>query len=389
MNTKIIARLLAMSQDEMMGMVCPRTIRDIKLTDPTPKLLALVVGHEGDATPNKVGIGQVLTRWYRSAIEAMTSKLALGTFAYHGHAGTNSEKNRAPVGEVIGKLTKKIGDVISSIIVAYIYPQFRDLPFDVASIEATVSVPPDSKSFDVQDVDVQAITGIALGNSRIDTPAFPGATLLAQLQAFAGNQRTAGGGEMNLTLDEVKAAILEGKWKPSEVFEPKVLAEDPFIVGHVKEEKGNEYYARKRNQVEFDEKIKTLEAEKKTLQDQIQGQAQAALKVKARESFDAVLAERPKLKEDERFSKFIRKQFDKSFTPTEEAKLKDDLNKFVDGQVGEFTELFGEPGKPGDKGGKPEGKTQTAAGGNGSGRADAGAADSLLNPKNNELIPQD
>ena len=187
---------------------------------------------------------------------------------------------------------------------------------------------------------------------------------------------------MKMTLDEVKAAIQEGKWKPSDLFESKVLVEDPFIVGHVKEEKGSEYYARKRNQVEFDEKIKALEAEKKTLQDQLQGHAQAALKTKAKDAFEAVLVERPKLKEDERLVKFVRKQFDKSFSPADEAKLKDDLNKFVDGQVTEFTDLFGDPKKA--AGGKAD--ADKPAG-------DAGAEDAnrdktnLLDPKNNDLIP--
>jgi hypothetical protein len=34
-------------------------------------------------------------------------------------------------------------------------------------------------------VGVDNVTGIALGNSKLDTPGFPGATLLGQLQAFA------------------------------------------------------------------------------------------------------------------------------------------------------------------------------------------------------------
>ncbi len=385
-TANILARLLAMSESEILGMVSPRTIKDIKQEDPCPKLMAFIVGQEGDATPNQLGLGPVVTRWYQSAIEALTAKLGLGTPIYNGHAGANTETNRTPIGEVVGKLMRKIGDVFSTVALTYIYPPFKEIPYDVASIEATVTVPDNAQVFDVQGVDVQAITGIALGNSAIDKPAFPGATLLAQLQAFAGNERTQGGVEM--TLEDLKKAISDGKFKPSEVFDGKALVEDPFIVEHVKEEKGNEYYARKRNQVEYDEKIKKLEEERKTLQDQLQAHAQAALKTKARESFESVLVERPKLKEDERLVKFVRKQFDKSFTPTEEAKLKDDLNKFVDAQVGEFTDLFGAPQKSSGNT-TPQGGKPAAGAKDGEGKKDEGGGNPLLDPKNNDLIPQD
>ena len=46
-TTRILGRLMAMSSDEVMGMVSPRTIADIKREDPTPKILAFVIGQEG------------------------------------------------------------------------------------------------------------------------------------------------------------------------------------------------------------------------------------------------------------------------------------------------------------------------------------------------------
>jgi hypothetical protein len=82
----------------------------------------------------------------------------------------------------------------------------------------------------------------------------------------------------------------------------------------------------------------------------------SVLSTKAKDVFKTVLAERPKLNEDKRLSKFVNSRFDKDFKPGEEAKLKDDLNKFVDSQVTEYQELFGEP-KPDQKAKeKPAGK---------------------------------
>lgn len=397
-TTRILGRLLAMSSDEVMGMVSPRTIADIKREDPTPKILAFVIGQEGEAQPKVAGIGATLQRWYRSAIEALTSKLGLGAPVYNGHpakgpdAKPSDYANRQPIGEVVGKLFKRVGDVMSSIAAVYIYPQYQDIPFDVASIEAIVRVPENSREFDVQEADIQEINGIALSYSAIDTPAFAGATLIAQLQAFAETNRQ--GGEKTMTLEEIRKAIQEGKHKPSDLFQIAELTSDPFMREHVEEKINNAkgYDIRKRQDLET--KVATLEAEKKTLQDSLASHKSSSLKVQAREQFEAVLKERPALEKDERLAKYVRRQFEKSFTPTEEAKLKEELNKFMDAAVAEGQELIGEPGKPGDK---SKGKTTPANGktsGDGKDGKDGDAGDdggdgSLLDPKNNDLIPQD
>jgi DNA-binding transcriptional MerR regulator len=378
---KILAHILAMADSEVLGLISPRTIKDIKREDPSPIFKVFRVGQEGESRPHIVGVGATVQRWFQSAIEKLTEKLRLGIPVYHNHGPTNASKNRQAIGEIVGKALKKIEGSLSSIAVAYIYPQFKDLPLDVASIEADVMAPQDSKEFDIKDVDITEVTGIALGNSMMNKPAFPGATLLAQLQAFAEKPHQ---GDNNMTLDEIQKAIQEGKFKPSDVFAPTVLTSDPFIKEHVEEKINNAkgYDIRKRQDLE--EKVSTLEKDKKTLQDELASSKTSVLKTKAKESFEAVLAERPKLKEDVRLVKFIRKSFEKSFAPMDETKVKDELNRFVDGQVVEFAELMGE-GKPGD--GKEKTDAEKVA------EATAAAAEekrdkaNLLDPKNNELIP--
>ena len=397
-TTRILGRLLAMSSDEVMGMVSPRTIADIKREDPTPKILAFVIGQEGEAQPKVAGIGATLQRWYRSAIEALTSKLGLGAPVYNGHpakgpdAKPSDYANRQPIGEVVGKLFKRVGDAMSSIAAVYIYPQFQDIPFDVASIEAIVRVPDNSREFDVQEADIKEINGIALSNSAIDKPAFAGATLIAQLQAFAETNRQ--GGEKTMTLEEIRKAIQEGKHKPSDLFQIAELTSDPFMREHVEEKINNAkgYDIRKRQELET--KVATLEAEKKTLQDSLASHKSSSLKVQAREQFEAVLKERPALEKDERLAKYVRKQFEKSFTPTEEAKLKEDLNKFMDTAVAEGQELFGEPGKSGTKGGgntTPQNKGNASGGGTDGkgGNANAGGDDLIPDISDKSLLPKD
>jgi hypothetical protein len=391
---KILAQILAMADSEILGLISPRTIRDIKREDPNPVFKVFRVGQEGESRPHIVGVGATVQRWFQSAVEKLTERLGLGLPVYHNHMPTNTSKNRPAIGEIVGKALKNIEGSLSSIAVAYIYPQFKDLPLDIASIEAGVMVPQDSREFDVKDVDISEVTGIALGNSLIKKPAFPGATLLAQLQAFAETNRS--GGEINMTTAEIKKAIREAGLQPSDVFSLKEITADPSIEEEMREgTPANREFVRLRQEFkDLKQQLKDAEAravllekEKQTLSDQFKTSQSSVLKTKAREALEAVLAERPKLKEDVRLVKFIRKSFEKSFTPTDEAKVKDELNKFVDGQVTEFAEVMGD----GKDGGKDGGKEKTDA----EKAAEVAAAASeqnrdktnLLDPKNNELIP--
>jgi len=370
---KIQARVLAMAEADVLGMISPRTIRDIKREDPNPKLMAFVVGQEGEARPKVVGLGATIQRWFRSAIEALTDRLPLGIAAYHDHAQTNDAAGRQPIGEIVGKALRHIEGALSAIAVAYIYPAFRALNLDVASIEANILIPQDACQFDVTDVDIKEVTGVALGYSANHSPAFPGATLLAQLQAFAEKETPKG--ETIMTLEEIKKAIQENKLQPSDVFASQVLISDAVVQERIEDMKDNLKMAGIRKLRESEEKVVALEAEKKTLAEKLSGHEKTIVKTQAKEAFDAMLTERPKLKEDPRLLKYVTKAFDR-FQPTDATRLKDELNKFMDDQVKEYQDVFGEP-KPGDKQ-KP--KPEPEVGGD--------AGDDLLNPKNNELIPQ-
>lgn len=376
---KILARVLAMADSEVLGLISPRTIKDIKREDPNPVFKVFRVGQEGEARPNIVGVGATVQRWFQSAIEKLTEKLGLGIPVYHNHAPTNTGENRKAIGEIVGKALKNIEGSLSSVAVAYIYPQFRDLPLDVASIEAGVMIPQDSRNFEVNDVDISEVTGIALGNSAINKPAFPGATLLAQLQAFAGNSNQSDKGSGKMTLEELRKAIQEANVTPSQLFEAEDLTNDPVIRAHVKQEVAGEWNHRKRTDEAFDKARKEWETTEKDLLAKIESNSKAALKAKARETFDSILAERPKLKEDARLVKYISKAFDKSFTPTDEAKVKDELNKFVDDQVTEYADLMGDTKTSADKG-----KPADRQGGDDDANRDK---TNLLDPKNNDLIP--
>jgi hypothetical protein len=197
-----------------------------------------------------------------------------------------------------------------------------------------------------------------------------------------------------MTLEDLRKAIQEGKFLPSDIFAASQLISDPSIKEHVEEKiNGAKGYDIRRRQ-EMEQQIETLTKEKKALQDELASSKTSVIKVQAREQFEAVLKERPALEKDERLSKYVRKQFEKSFTPTEEAKLKEDLNKFMDTAVAEGQELFGEPGKTGTKGGgntTPQNKGNASGGGTDGkgGNANAGGDDSLPDISDKSLLPKD
>jgi hypothetical protein len=377
--TKILARIRAMSEAEVMAVVPPRIIRDIKREDPRPLFKAFVIGQEGVAEPHAVGIGKTIMRWFSSAIKALFMKLELSTKVFNGHEETNEHAGRTPVGEVIGKDLQTINGFLSALAVTYIYPQFKDFPFDVASIEATVEMPGDEREFDVEEADVVEVTGIALGDSRVDTPAFPGATLQAALQAFA--DKTPHKEKITMNLEEVKQFLQESKLGPSDVFPSQVLISDPLVQERIEDMKDSIRSASIRKTREAEEKITALEAVNKTLADKLNEHEKTIAKSRAGEAFETVLTERPKLKEDDRLSKFVRKQFERSFAPTDEAKLKDELNKFVDAQVAEFADLFGDVPKPAATKDKPAVQAPEAS--------NDEDYDPALDPKKNDLIPED
>lgn len=183
---KFIAKLQQMAASEIMDIVPNDIYEEIKQKDAHPLFQAYVVGHEGEATGQMVGVGKKVLNWFSSAINKLWKKMKYGTKVFHGHNIDSSHEGRQSIGEVVGKTIKTIQSKVNAIAITYIYPEYRDLSFDVASIEADVNINPDDS---VHDVDVGDITGIALGNSAVEKPGFAGATLLSQIQAFANESK--------------------------------------------------------------------------------------------------------------------------------------------------------------------------------------------------------
>jgi len=259
-----------------------------------------------------------------------------------------------------------IKDRLSSVVACYLYPDYRHLPLDVASIEADIDLRSDDKGR-IYVADVNEITGIALGNSEIETPGFPGATLLGQLQAFA-EKKPFNKGDNTMTLAELKQAIQEGKFTPSDVFGQEAIFADPTISEQVREKVSNAsgYNIRK-----LEDSIEERATLKKKLEEAEVKVTEAekekdALKLESAKSkvdslFDKQKTER---KLDEKQVKFIQNRLG-GFTPQKVEDVEKEFNAHLDTELKEYEtmakDVFGieikkeDPPLGGDGGTGPEG----------------------------------
>jgi len=343
---RIRAKLLFMAESEIRAMIPPYYFADIKRRDPKPLFKAYVVGQEGQAEATWVGIGKVVKNWFKDAIGKLTRRVFPGLKLYHNHEETNMpDETRAEIGEVAGSQAKTIDGKFSAVIAAYIYPEYKNLPLDIASVEADIIINNDT-SDDIHAVDVDEVTGIALGNSAVDKPGFPGATLLGELQAFAGqSQHNKGGGDVDITISDVKDFIKADKVKPSDIFGLDVLTDDPAVKGYVDEERkmasSGEYAHRKRTDDKFDEERGKWDKEKKEKDDEIKKLKTETAKIKAVDLFNTKVKER---KLDAKQSRFIETKRD-GFEPEDLEKLDKEVDKFMDASLEEYkktAEIFGE-----------------------------------------------
>lgn len=345
MNIKFKAFLLEMAESEIMDMVSSAQYMRIKSVDPHPVFRAYVVGHEGESRGQIASFGQkmgnVVKKWYRAAIKRLHDKIDVGLKLFHDHVDTNDKIGRGSIGEVVGKALKTINDKLSVVVAAYIQPQFQKLPLDIASIEADIWL---TDKEGVYEADVETVSGIALGSSKTETPGFPGATLLGQIQAFAEKSQLSKtnflGGNVEITISDVKAFIKAEGAKPGDLFSLADLTGDPSVKGFVESERkeavAGEYAHRKRTDEKFDEEKKKWEEEKEKLEKNLKEKDGAIAKSKVGSLFEKIKEKRDF---DERETKFLEGKLD-DFTPQDIEKIDDELNKFVDDRVDEFNTLL-------------------------------------------------
>lgn len=364
------ARLHEMAQSEMMKMISPAIIQEIKRDDPKPKFRAYVVGHEGESTgsisaDNFTWI-KVVKKWFKSAIRNLHDKITIGLPLFWGHSEENVTQ-RERIGEIVGKKLAEVKDKLSVIVATYIKPEYATLPLNVASIEADIRLRDDGKDYAA---DVDAVHAVALGNDLDEQPGFKGATLLTQLFEFAqDNKIIYRSRNMELSLDDIKKVIKAESLKPGDLFSNADLSEDPSVKGLVdsaeRRTKASFHDHNARTEEKIEDVRKELGKEKADLEkDNKKLKAQVA-KTKVNGLFETAKTER---KLTEKQTKFLEKKIAK-FEPEDPEKLETEFASFLDDNIKEFKsiaeDVFGEK--------KEKDKDETGDGdGNGDGDGDGG-----------------
>jgi len=242
-----------------------------------------------------------------------------------------------------------------------------------------------SEDHGITDADVSDITGIALGNSSVNRPGFAGATLLAQIQAFA-DSRFQGGDLMELSIDDVRSFIKANKSRPSDLFGVEELTEDASVKGFVetriRSATSGEYAHRKREEEAWDAKRKEMETRIAEQDAKIKEKDVALSKTRIPALLESAFKER---KIDDRQRKFISSRIER-FTPTAPEKIEPELAIHLDREIEEYRrvgEIFGvvpdkgNGGNGGDKGAEPADDAMTKP-----------VVDRRLDPETNPFIPK-
>jgi len=334
MRQYLKATIQALGKAELDSIIDPGFVAGIKTSDPNPEIRVYSIGHEGAANLHLPGIGNKTMTWIQAAVHWVADKLSLGTAVFDRHdPTTNSHAGRTKIGEVVGKAVRQVGDRMNTLAAIYIYPQFRSRPLDIASIEAEIEYAHDG--YQAWPTGISNVSGIALSNSDIDTPGFPGATLLGAVQAYV----QAFGSEMetHMNLSEVKQAVKELGLTPTQIFAVDDIMGDTKVAEKVREDKRNVVAGSERIQRERDEAKERIialenahaESEKKLKQMQMQ--------YKGTDTLDAILSEK---KLDDKAKVFVKRNL-KNFnaTATDEVALKLELGTFVDTAYAEYQVL--------------------------------------------------
>jgi hypothetical protein len=168
-----------------------------------------------------LGQGTQALKWTRAVIQKIAQKIKAGTKFFVGHAETNSHTNRQSVGEVLASFVRDIGGKLSNIIIGHFPNKEKVNEMDVCSMEADIYADDDTVS------DINDVTGIALGSSDKDSPAFPGALRLGMIQCFGeSTSNDDGGSKMEITFHDVQKAVKELNIFPHQLFDLEVMKSD-------------------------------------------------------------------------------------------------------------------------------------------------------------------
>lgn len=231
MKIIIQANTAEISQKELKARIPQNQMAKLK----GKNLVAYTIAEEGESHPVVLGEGSQKLLWPRAVIRRVKEVVTSGTKLFNRHNSDNSHEGRNSVGEVVTSFTKEIGGKLRTIAVACM-EKADALVYDICSIEAEV--------YEDNGIvcDVDQVTGIAVSNSKTDSPAFRNAKRMQTVQCFNDpkeelSDKSGEDKNMPITQDDlmtaplsmIKQAVVSREVHPSQLFELSAYENDKEI----------------------------------------------------------------------------------------------------------------------------------------------------------------
>lgn len=332
-------RLQSFEQNEILSMIDPATLEDIKAKDSHPYFQAYVLAHEGISQPKILGeVEQKPIHWTKQAIQSLKSVINKGVKFFKGHNKDNSTSNRPTMGEVVSSTLKEIGGKLSHVVVGYFPPESREeaKSMDICSQEAEWNLFEEAGKLIADSV--EKLSGIALGNSQKEKPAFSGARRLGFIQAFENideggspNQENLGnkGHEMSDTINnfhQLVDAVKKFNVHPSQLFSLNDLKKD------------HEYAEFFQSVKETENKLNELKSKHETLEEDYKKINKEVELSTAQKRLETLITT-GELKLTDNQTKFIKNSFDKN---KDKIDISDDgLQGYISAQLDNYKEIVG------------------------------------------------
>ena len=178
---------------------------------------AYVLMHEGESRPVDQDTGRKLSLHWGGAMVRRVAALARKGIKF-----VRSHTDRTEVGEVLGSWTAEVAGRLAAIVAGRFDAGQAD-NMDVCSLEAS-GVQQHAGTV----LDVESLDAVALGNSRHDTPGFPGAMLAGSIMAFT--EPGGAGGETTVTIKEIREWLETNPGVlPGQLFSDEAIAAHPSV----------------------------------------------------------------------------------------------------------------------------------------------------------------
>jgi len=324
----------ALSGVDIMAMLPPAVLADLKQRDPHPFLQAYSICHEGVSTPTLLGDTARPIHWTRKALQSMRAFALKGIRFFLGHNADNSTEGRPSLGEIVWDGQKEIDGILHHVVIGHFPDRSKVQALDICSQEGEWTFFEAAGQWFADKL--HAITGIALANSQTDRPAFAGARRLAMVQAMADGdeedddppprrqtppkKETKKMSDIDLSTVPFSKLVQEMQTRqtvPSQLFKLEDLKKDPAFAKVFADSEA------------LDKTVKEREAELKKLKDEKLAADKALAATTAKTRFETMVDSMtltPKQKT------FVKESFPKQMEDVSDAALK----TFIEGKLEDF-----------------------------------------------------